>query len=144
MSYRVIPVLASSTLLERLVDVFASIFQPCFTISGEERVSPRFLFISFSRTVSWPTVKPDVYGNDQTPPQVKFAAGVYLSSRSAYSSQEPRSNWKFAMYYYSLLNEGLISFVGWRARALVAAAWGLSVLFSVPIIFLYEEKRIQV
>ncbi|XP_032672759.1 cardioacceleratory peptide receptor-like [Odontomachus brunneus] len=31
----------------------------------------------------------------------------------------------------------------WRARALVAAAWGLSVLFSVPIIFLYEEKRIQ-
>lgn len=33
---------------------------------------------------------------------------------------------------------------GWRARALVVAAWSLSVLFSVPIIFLYEEKRIQV
>ncbi|XP_071877509.1 crustacean cardioactive peptide receptor isoform X1 [Bombus fervidus] len=31
----------------------------------------------------------------------------------------------------------------WRARALVVAAWGLSALFSVPIIFLYEEKRIQ-
>ncbi|KAF3425272.1 hypothetical protein E2986_10624 [Frieseomelitta varia] len=31
----------------------------------------------------------------------------------------------------------------WRARALVVAAWGLSTLFSVPIIFLYEEKRIQ-
>ncbi|XP_015607839.1 cardioacceleratory peptide receptor isoform X2 [Cephus cinctus] len=30
-----------------------------------------------------------------------------------------------------------------RARALVASAWGLSVLFSVPIIFLYEEKLIQ-
>ncbi|XP_076163074.1 crustacean cardioactive peptide receptor isoform X1 [Ptiloglossa arizonensis] len=31
----------------------------------------------------------------------------------------------------------------WRARALVVAAWGLSVLFSVPIIFLYEEKLVQ-
>ncbi|XP_076237910.1 crustacean cardioactive peptide receptor [Calliopsis andreniformis] len=31
----------------------------------------------------------------------------------------------------------------WRARALVIAAWGLSALFSVPIIFLYEEKPIQ-
>ncbi|CAK9815416.1 Cardioacceleratory peptide receptor [Anthophora quadrimaculata] len=31
----------------------------------------------------------------------------------------------------------------WRARALVVAAWGLSVLFSVPIIFLYEEKIVQ-
>ncbi|XP_066593125.1 cardioacceleratory peptide receptor-like isoform X2 [Prorops nasuta] len=31
----------------------------------------------------------------------------------------------------------------WRARALIAAAWGLSVLFSVPIIFLYEEKLIE-
>ncbi|KAK0082640.1 hypothetical protein PV326_007093, partial [Microctonus aethiopoides] len=31
----------------------------------------------------------------------------------------------------------------WRARALVAAAWGLSVIFSIPIIFLYEEKLIQ-
>ncbi|XP_034945312.1 cardioacceleratory peptide receptor-like isoform X2 [Chelonus insularis] len=31
----------------------------------------------------------------------------------------------------------------WRARALIAAAWGLSVLFSIPIIFLYEEKLIQ-
>lgn len=33
---------------------------------------------------------------------------------------------------------------GWRARALVATAWGLSVAFSIPIIFLYEEKLIQV
>ncbi|KAK0167144.1 hypothetical protein PV327_004578 [Microctonus hyperodae] len=31
----------------------------------------------------------------------------------------------------------------WRARALVAAAWGFSVIFSIPIIFLYEEKLIQ-
>ncbi|XP_074097024.1 crustacean cardioactive peptide receptor isoform X2 [Cotesia typhae] len=31
----------------------------------------------------------------------------------------------------------------WRARALVATAWGLSVAFSIPIIFLYEEKLIQ-
>ncbi|XP_029045197.1 cardioacceleratory peptide receptor isoform X2 [Osmia bicornis bicornis] len=31
----------------------------------------------------------------------------------------------------------------WRARALVIGAWSLSALFSVPIIFLYEEKRIQ-
>ncbi|XP_076385485.1 crustacean cardioactive peptide receptor isoform X2 [Megachile rotundata] len=31
----------------------------------------------------------------------------------------------------------------WRARALVIAAWSLSALFSVPIIFLYEERRIQ-
>ncbi|XP_076382323.1 crustacean cardioactive peptide receptor isoform X2 [Megalopta genalis] len=31
----------------------------------------------------------------------------------------------------------------WRARALVVAAWSLSALFSTPIIFLYEEKRIQ-
>ncbi|XP_057341798.1 cardioacceleratory peptide receptor-like isoform X1 [Microplitis mediator] len=31
----------------------------------------------------------------------------------------------------------------WRARALVASAWGLSVVFSIPIIFLYEEKLIQ-
>ncbi|XP_033307752.1 cardioacceleratory peptide receptor isoform X3 [Bombus vosnesenskii] len=36
-----------------------------------------------------------------------------------------------------------LAFAGWRARALVVAAWGLSALFSVPIIFLYEEKRIQ-
>lgn len=31
----------------------------------------------------------------------------------------------------------------WRARALVITAWALSALFSMPIIFLYEEKRIQ-
>ncbi|KAI4482225.1 hypothetical protein M0804_008776 [Polistes exclamans] len=31
----------------------------------------------------------------------------------------------------------------WRARVLVVVAWSLSALFSVPIIFLYEEKRIQ-
>ncbi|XP_043276719.1 cardioacceleratory peptide receptor isoform X3 [Venturia canescens] len=38
-----------------------------------------------------------------------------------------------------------MSFSGswWRARALVAAAWGLSIFFSIPIIFLYEEKLIQ-
>ncbi|XP_023288247.1 cardioacceleratory peptide receptor, partial [Orussus abietinus] len=30
-----------------------------------------------------------------------------------------------------------------RARFLISAAWGLSFLFSVPIIFLYEEKLIQ-
>lgn len=32
----------------------------------------------------------------------------------------------------------------WRARALVISAWGLSALFSAPIIFLYEEKRVEV
>ncbi|XP_020291901.1 cardioacceleratory peptide receptor-like isoform X2 [Pseudomyrmex gracilis] len=31
----------------------------------------------------------------------------------------------------------------WRARALVITAWALSALFSAPIIFLYEETRIQ-
>ncbi|XP_050453461.1 cardioacceleratory peptide receptor-like isoform X2 [Cataglyphis hispanica] len=31
----------------------------------------------------------------------------------------------------------------WRARALVITAWALSALFSMPMIFLYEEKRIQ-
>ncbi|KAL0099028.1 hypothetical protein PUN28_020225 [Cardiocondyla obscurior] len=31
----------------------------------------------------------------------------------------------------------------WRARALIITAWALSALFSMPIIFLYEEKRIQ-
>ncbi|XP_077266200.1 crustacean cardioactive peptide receptor isoform X2 [Temnothorax americanus] len=31
----------------------------------------------------------------------------------------------------------------WRARALVITAWTLSALFSMPIIFLYEETRIQ-
>ncbi|XP_053971857.1 cardioacceleratory peptide receptor isoform X3 [Hylaeus volcanicus] len=31
----------------------------------------------------------------------------------------------------------------WRARALVVAAWSLSALFSLPIIFLYEERAIQ-
>ncbi|XP_039313653.1 cardioacceleratory peptide receptor isoform X2 [Solenopsis invicta] len=31
----------------------------------------------------------------------------------------------------------------WRARALVITAWALSALFSLPIIFLYEERRIQ-
>ncbi|EZA48173.1 Cardioacceleratory peptide receptor, partial [Ooceraea biroi] len=31
----------------------------------------------------------------------------------------------------------------WRARALIITAWSLSALFSVPMIFLYEEKRIQ-
>ncbi|KOC62774.1 Cardioacceleratory peptide receptor [Habropoda laboriosa] len=31
----------------------------------------------------------------------------------------------------------------WRARALVVAAWGLSALFSVPGIFLFEEKQIE-
>ncbi|XP_015182902.1 PREDICTED: cardioacceleratory peptide receptor-like isoform X1 [Polistes dominula] len=31
----------------------------------------------------------------------------------------------------------------WRARVLVVVAWSLSALFSTPIIFLYEEKRIQ-
>lgn len=35
-------------------------------------------------------------------------------------------------------------FAGWRARALVITAWVLSALFSMPIIFLYEEKRVQV
>ncbi|KYQ56661.1 Cardioacceleratory peptide receptor [Trachymyrmex zeteki] len=31
----------------------------------------------------------------------------------------------------------------WRARALVITAWALSALFSMPIVFLYEEKQIQ-
>ncbi|KYM96443.1 Cardioacceleratory peptide receptor, partial [Cyphomyrmex costatus] len=31
----------------------------------------------------------------------------------------------------------------WRARALVITAWTLSALFSMPIVFLYEEKQIQ-
>ncbi|KAF7382026.1 hypothetical protein HZH66_013458 [Vespula vulgaris] len=34
-------------------------------------------------------------------------------------------------------------YAGWRARVLVVVAWSLSALFSIPIIFLYEEKRIQ-
>lgn len=32
---------------------------------------------------------------------------------------------------------------GRRARHLVTAAWVVSVLFSLPILFLYEEKLIQ-
>ncbi|XP_012541117.1 cardioacceleratory peptide receptor isoform X2 [Monomorium pharaonis] len=31
----------------------------------------------------------------------------------------------------------------WRARVLVITAWALSALFSMPIIFLYEERRVQ-
>ncbi|XP_015108794.1 cardioacceleratory peptide receptor [Diachasma alloeum] len=31
----------------------------------------------------------------------------------------------------------------WRARALIAAAWGLSAAFSIPIIFLYEETVVE-
>ncbi|CAL7952321.1 unnamed protein product [Xylocopa violacea] len=31
----------------------------------------------------------------------------------------------------------------WRARALIATAWGLSALFSAPIIFLFQEEIIQ-
>jgi len=44
---------------------------------------------------------------------------------------------------YSLI-DGSILITGWRARALIITAWSLSALFSVPMIFLYEEKRIQV
>jgi len=43
-----------------------------------------------------------------------------------------------------ILVNGSILTIGWRARALIITAWSLSALFSVPMIFLYEEKRIQV
>ncbi|XP_031826743.2 crustacean cardioactive peptide receptor isoform X3 [Nomia melanderi] len=45
--------------------------------------------------------------------------------------------------FLSLMNNASTVITGWRARALVVAAWSLSALFSIPIIFLYEEKAIQ-
>ncbi|XP_076686825.1 crustacean cardioactive peptide receptor isoform X3 [Andrena cerasifolii] len=36
-----------------------------------------------------------------------------------------------------------LAFAGWRARALVVAAWGVSAFFSAPMLILYEEKQIQ-
>nr|XP_031826741.1 cardioacceleratory peptide receptor isoform X1 [Nomia melanderi] len=45
--------------------------------------------------------------------------------------------------FLSLMNDASTVITGWRARALVVAAWSLSALFSIPIIFLYEEKAIQ-
>lgn len=34
-------------------------------------------------------------------------------------------------------------FIGIRAKRLVCAAWIFSICFSIPMIFLYEEKTIQ-
>lgn len=36
-----------------------------------------------------------------------------------------------------------VVFVGKRAKTLIALAWIVSTLFSIPMLFLYEEKIVQ-
>lgn len=131
----------------------------CLLFRFFKRASRRpFYHYSFSTHLSEPpaVVKFDVYENDQTSfilrgiqssPRLRLSIIGELSFKSTIAG----ADWKFRLrfpalvtYVYFSSTDGFILITGWRARALVAAAWGLSVLFSVPIIFLYEEKRIQV
>lgn len=45
--------------------------------------------------------------------------------------------------FIKMLPKYFVSFLGKRARHLVAGAWIVSALFSLPILMLYEEKLIQ-